>query len=295
MPDTIRFHSQGATLLGRLWLPAGPGPHPAVVVTGSWLTVKEQMPAQYAPRLAEAGLAALTFDFGGFGESGGALREVESPRRKSEDMRHAVAFLRGHPAVARERIGALAVCASAGYLGDAMVGEPGLKSAVMVAPWLHDAALVRELYGGEATVQQRIEHARAAREAYARTGEVAYVPAASNSDPAAAMYWPGDALDYYLNPRRGALPQWGGRFATMAWDEWLNYDPHPSAARLQAPLCIVTSEHSATPAGARRYAAALRAPHDGQWIAGTQFDFYDNPATVEPALQIAVEHFKATL
>ncbi|GAB3894842.1 hypothetical protein GCM10029964_073870 [Kibdelosporangium lantanae] len=44
----------------------------AVVVTGSWLTVKEQMPDLYAARLAARGFLAVTFDFAGFGASGGA-------------------------------------------------------------------------------------------------------------------------------------------------------------------------------------------------------------------------------
>ncbi len=97
MPDKTEFFSQGARLRAEVWRPAR-SPAPAVIVTGSWTTVKEQMPAKYAPLLADAGFVAMTFDFGGFGESEGGPREVESPRRKSEDIRNAVAFLRTMPA-----------------------------------------------------------------------------------------------------------------------------------------------------------------------------------------------------
>jgi hypothetical protein len=38
---------------------------PAVIVTGSWLTVKEQMPETYALRLVERGYTVFTFDFTG--------------------------------------------------------------------------------------------------------------------------------------------------------------------------------------------------------------------------------------
>jgi hypothetical protein len=55
---------------------------PAIVVTGSWLTVKEQMPELYATRLAERGYTAFTFDFSGFGESAGEPRQTEIPERK---------------------------------------------------------------------------------------------------------------------------------------------------------------------------------------------------------------------
>jgi fermentation-respiration switch protein FrsA (DUF1100 family) len=45
-----------------------------VVVTGSWLNVKEQMALVYARALAERGFTAFTYDFSGWGASGGALR-----------------------------------------------------------------------------------------------------------------------------------------------------------------------------------------------------------------------------
>lgn len=165
----------------------------------------------------------------------------------------------------------------------------------MVAPWLHDAAIVREVYGGEEKVKERLARARIARETYARTGEVEYVKAASNSDPSAAMYWPGDALDYYLNPERGNVPEWGGRFALMAWEEWLTFDPISIASRVRAPLRIVTSDQSATPGGARKFEAGLGGEHDSVWIEGNQFAFYDDPETVDAAVHHAVEHFRSTL
>jgi hypothetical protein len=134
-----------------------------------------------------------------------------------------------------------------------------------------------------------------ARERYVTTGEVEYITAASNSDPTAAMYWEGDALDYYLNPRRGAIPQWGGRFALMAWQEWLEFDPIVLADRVTTPLCIVTSEHSATPGGARQYAGRVRGSCEEVWTSGTQFDFYDDAATVRFAAVQAAAHFQRTL
>lgn len=294
MPEPVSFYSQGARLTGALWAPPRKV-SAAIIVTGSWLTVKEQMPLNYATRLADAGFAVLTFDFHGFGASEGAPREVESPPGKAEDLRNAAAFLRTHPAIDRDRIGALAICASSGYLATAMVGQSHFQSAVMVAPWLHDAAIVHQIYGGEPGVQDRLAQATAARETYARTGDVQYVPAASNSDSRAAMYWPGDALDYYLNPKRGAIPQWGARFALMAWQEWLQFDPMPLAEKLTVPTRIVTGEQSATPGGATQFAGRLRAAHDVIWMQGTQFDFYDNPETVNLAAEHAMKHFRSTL
>ena len=93
--EPITFNSQGSRLTGTVYTPQNASVRrPAIVVTGSWLTVKEQMPSNYAPLLAEQGLLAMTFDFRGFGESEGEPREVESAKSKAEDLRNAIAYLR---------------------------------------------------------------------------------------------------------------------------------------------------------------------------------------------------------
>jgi len=52
--DTVNFQSEGETLIGNLFLPNSSTPGeklPAVIVGGSWITVKEQMSKLYAERL----------------------------------------------------------------------------------------------------------------------------------------------------------------------------------------------------------------------------------------------------
>ena len=49
----VEFNSHGKKLFGNLYLPDtynGKSKLPAVVVTGAWTTVKEQMPKDYAGR-----------------------------------------------------------------------------------------------------------------------------------------------------------------------------------------------------------------------------------------------------
>ncbi len=295
-PNRVHFTSEGVPMVGDLYLPAGyraGDKLPAVVVTGSWTTVKEQMAGAYARRLAEQGYAALAFDFRFFGESGGEPRQLESPAAKTRDILSAVTFLESVPAVHRGRIGALAVCASAGYMADAVAQDRRLRAYVAVAPWLHDAELVEAIYGGEAGVQRRLQATDEA-EAQARRGEgVRYVPAVSTTDASAAMF---GQLDYYLNPRRGAIPAWDNRFAVQSWREWLIYSPMPSAARIRVPVLLVHSEQAAVPAGARKWFGQVSAPKKMLWLDGaTQFDFYDQPAQMEAAIRAAVAHFAASL
>jgi len=91
-------------------------PQPAVIVTGSWLTVKEQMPDLYAAALARLGYTAFTFDFTGFGATGGAPRQVEAATRKIADITAAASAVRSLSFVRPGGLGHLAVCASAQYV-----------------------------------------------------------------------------------------------------------------------------------------------------------------------------------
>ncbi len=210
--DAVTFPSEDAELRGVLHLPHGPtaaGPAPGVVVTGSWTTVKEQMAGRYARRLAEEGFATVAFDHRGFGESGGYPRDLESPAVKAADIHAAVTFLADHPDVDGDRLGALGVCASAGYTVLNAAGDARVRSIALVAPWLHDADLVRGLYGGEEGVAARITAGARARRRFTETGEVDYVDAvatAAADDPgaSAAMVGPFDS------PRGTTTPTPGG-------------------------------------------------------------------------------------
>jgi dienelactone hydrolase len=91
------------------------------------MTIKEQMPAIYAQKLADRGFAAFAFDFRSWGESGGKLRNFESPTVKIADIKSAVSFLQTVDAVDSNRIAGLGICASAGYMAVATAEDPRIK------------------------------------------------------------------------------------------------------------------------------------------------------------------------
>lgn len=290
----VRFDNDaGETLVGDLHRPVGAaGDLPALVVTGSWLTVKEQMAGLYARRLAAEGVVTLAFDFAGFGQSQGQPREVEHPGRKAADIHAAVGFLTSVRGVDAERIGGLGVCASAGYQALNAVGDDRVRALGLVAPWLHDPQLVEDVYGGPEGVADLRAQAETARRRYEEDGTVEYVPAISPDDPAAAMTGP---FDYYLDPDRGAIPEWGARFATMAWTDWLGFDAVSLAADVHQPVAMIHGHDGAVPDGATAFFERLPDPAGLTWIDGGQLDFYDQPAQVDQSVQLMVEHFRTAL
>lgn len=295
--NRVSFNSEGIELVGHLYLPSSyqPGEQlPAVIVSGSWTTVKEQMAGEYAQQLAEQGYAALAFDSRSFGESGGELRSFESPTAKVTDLRNAISFLETVDAVDGDRIAGLGICAGAGYVTTTAAQDDRLKAVVTIAPWLHSPEIVNAVYGGEETVAQMIQTGRQAAKQFAQTGEAEYLLATSNSDDSAVMF---GEIDYYQNPDRGAIPEWANQFAVATWAEWLTFNPMANAAQVDVPTLFIHSENGAIPDGARQFFAAM--PTDDKemvWLNDyNQFDFYDQPEAIGAAIALVTQHFNSIL
>ncbi|MEM9614700.1 MAG: alpha/beta fold hydrolase [Actinomycetota bacterium] len=287
------FDADGDTLVADLFRPiSAVDGAPIVVVTGSWTTSKEQQADFYARRLAAQGITTLTFDFRGFGQSEGDPRDWENPSRKVADIHAAVGFARTLDGIDPDRIGALGVCASAGYQAVNAADDDRVRSIGMVAPWLHNTDLVAPYYGGPDGVAERIELSKQAEASWRSTGEVAMIPAISETDESAAMFGP---FDYYLDPTRGHIPEWDKRIATMSWQPWLEFNPITSAPAIDVPVQMVHSRDGAVPDGAQAFYDGLAGPKSLIWTEGGQLDFYDRPPQVAVAVPAIVDHFRATL
>src|SRR5688572_13906538 len=274
----VHFPSEGLMLTCDLYLPEGFDKnkrYDGVLVTGSWITVKEQMAGLYAQKLAQQGFVALAFDFRFYGESEGEPRNYESPENKIKDWKNAITWLSSLPYINGSNILGLGICASAQYLSRVALEDKRLRRIALVAPWFHNAAIVREVYGGEEGVKARIEAGKKAKREFVDTGKSASVIASSDTDTSAAMYGP---FTYYLDKNRGKIPAWDNQFAVMSWPEWLEYDAIRIADKLETPTLLVHSEEAAIPHGAKQFYNNLKsAEKNFVWTNGNQFDFYDGP------------------
>lgn len=283
------FFSGGVPLAGRMHRDPGAGldRQPAVLVTGSWLTVKEQMPDRYAAAPAERGYTALTFDFAGFGESGGEPRQLESPTRKMADLAAAASYARSLSLVTAGPPALLAVCASAQYGLAAAAGGLELAAFCSVAGWFHDLPTATPLFGGPDGVTERLDRADAALARYRSDGEVVTVPAYDPDDERAGMPMP---LPYYAEADRGHVPAWRNEMAEMSWRPWLTFDGVAAAGTATVPAHFVHGDGAVLPDNVRSIAARMGA--GTTWLDGDQVDFYDRPAQVDAAVEAADAHFR---
>lgn len=93
-------------------------------------------------------------------------------------------------------------------------------------------------------------------------------------------------IDYYLNPQRGAIPQWDNKFAVMSWAEWLTFKPMSQAKNINVPTLFVHSQKAAISNGARQFFNDIPSKNKSfVWLDNrTQFDFYDQEGTVNQAV-----------
>ncbi|MFD2354915.1 alpha/beta hydrolase [Nonomuraea ferruginea] len=129
----IEFAADGVPLVGELRVPDSTEPCPALVLTGPFTGVRDQVTGLYAERLAARGFVTLAFDHRNWGESGGEPRCHEDPQGKLHDLRAAVSFLRSRPEADGERIGAVGICLGGGYALKFAAFDPRVKAFAGIA------------------------------------------------------------------------------------------------------------------------------------------------------------------
>lgn len=301
--EKINFKSEGLNIVGNLFYPSNyesGKSYPAIIVAGSWTTVKEQMAGLYAEKLAKNGFITLAFDFRNYGESEGEPRFWENPTMKVEDIKNAVSYLQSLPEVDNNKIGTFAVCAGSMYTLMAAANDSRIKAVVTAASWLQDAEAVKLFYGGEEGVNAKIKAAQDAKQTFARDGFVEYIETISTSNPKAAMYGP---FDYYLNPERGAVKEWSNdKFAVMSWEDWLTLDPMPYASKLKAATLMIHSDACVLPQYTKNFYNKIGTENKELiWLETEldspmqQFNFYDQDYEVNLAIDRAAKWYQEKL
>jgi dipeptidyl aminopeptidase/acylaminoacyl peptidase len=161
----VVFTCEGAQLAGTIYLPAGPGPYPGVVwVHGAGEAARLGWGGELVPGLVRAGLAVLSYDKRGVGQSEGRCCPGDQGHFNllTADVEGAVRVLRAQNAVNPEKIG-LVGASQAGWIApraanDTHAAFVALASAPTVSE--RTANLYERLASGEKGSLSREEISR---------------------------------------------------------------------------------------------------------------------------------------
>ncbi|MBB2910085.1 hypothetical protein FHS43_001331 [Streptosporangium becharense] len=291
MSEKVEFTADGITLVGDLRIPASPGPHPALVLTGPFTGTRDQVTGRYAALLTGSGYVTLAFDHRNWGESGGEPRNHEDPQGKLNDLRAAVSLLRSRPEVDGDRIGAVGIGLGGGYALKFAAFDPRVRAFAGVAgsynnPYDTRAGMSPDGY------RDALVSLTAALERQDRGGPVEYLPAVAEEGEAAM---PGDEPFAYYGTSRGASALWRNEVTRASIRELLTVDTMTGADFLSPkPGLIVHGvvDRLCSPEGAELAYRRMDEPKRLLWLdTRRHIDLYDT----EPHVTRAVEAVAAFL
>lgn len=284
-PQEVGFTSGGLRLAGHLRVPDGTAPRAAVVLTGPFTGVKEQVTGTYAAGLARAGYVTLAFDHRNFGASEGEPRQHEDAAGKLADLRDAVSYLAGLPEVDADRVAVCGICLGTAYALKFAAFDPRVRALALVAGAYNDPREMRRGMGPDGYREQLARYATVAQSEYAGA-DTEYLPAVAPAGEPAAM--PGqEPFDYY-GTDRATSPGWRNRVTALSIRELITLDAASAVDFLApTPLLVVHGETDGycSPEAARALHERAGEPKELAWLpTSNHIDLYDNAAFVGPAV-----------
>ena len=195
----------GITLAADMYTPKNAvGKLPAIAVSGPFGAVKEQSSGLYAQEMAERGFLTIAFDPSFTGESGGNVRDVNSPDINVEDFQAAVDFLSVQDNVDPERIGIIGICGWGGMALQTAAIDTRIKATVTST--MYDMSRVTGNGYFDANDNEEARHKMRVALNKQRTADFkagSYVKAGGVVDPLPedAPQFVNDYYAYYKTPR----------------------------------------------------------------------------------------------
>src|SRR5438128_2648575 len=138
---TVRIPTaSGDELEAWLYLPEGPGPHPAVVMAHGIGAIKAGALGRFAERFRREGFAAVVFDYRQWGGSDGEPREVLSFPRQRDDYRTVIGWAAAHPDIDARRVFAWGTSFSGMYIVELAASDSRLAAAIGQSPLVDGCA-----------------------------------------------------------------------------------------------------------------------------------------------------------
>jgi pimeloyl-ACP methyl ester carboxylesterase len=252
-PETVTFTSGRSEVTGHLYRPDAADTPPVVVMAHGFAARQNWGLPPFAERFAERGIAALTFDYRGFGESGGGPRRVVSAEKQRADYRSAMDFVRGRDDLDADALALWGMSYSGGHV-IALAANEDVEAAVATVPFtdgLHVAAHAIQHGGVDYLRGMTVGLAKDARQILLRRDPhtLRVVPDPEN-DAFAVLATPGSRTGY-----ESMIPEadedWPNRTAARVLFEIPFNRPVTAAAEVDVPVFVLeATDDQIVPQGA---------------------------------------------
>jgi fermentation-respiration switch protein FrsA (DUF1100 family) len=271
----VEFAAEGDVILrGWLFVPDGPGPHPAITMAHGFAGVKEHGLDRFARLFADAGFVVLVHDHRGFGASNGAPRYDIDPWVQIADWRRAISFLESQPFVDADRIGLWGSSYAGGHAIVLGATDRRLRAVVAQVPTI--SGYQQSLRRVPPDLVPALENAFADDERQQFRGAPPATQAVVSADRTVqASYYAPDAVAFYNQPVDEGV--WDNVVTVRSTRAARMYEPGTWIARVSpTPLLMVVGLHDTitlTDLALGAYEAALQ-PKKLVTIDGGHFDPY---------------------
>ncbi|MBG0831522.1 alpha/beta fold hydrolase [Planomonospora sp. ID67723] len=274
MRTKVSFTADGVRCAGYLYLPADHGPVPCVVLCHGFSGTMDRL-SDYAERFVAAGLAALVFDYRGFGESGGEPRQVPDIDGQLVDVRAAVAFARAHERIDPDRVMLWGNSLGGAHAITVAADDPRITAVVAQIPFNGFPKKVEDRSTGETL---RLLGAIVWDSLRGKVGmRPHYIPMVGRPGELAVTATP-EADQHIQTLTGGGQTLWRNSVAPRGLLQMMRYRPAGSAARLACPLLVcVAAEDRETPLETTRVLADRAPRGELRVYPGTHFTFYTDP------------------
>ena len=273
--------------------------YPALVVSHPGGGVKEQTAGTYAKKLAEHGFITIAYDASFQGESGGEPRQLENPHIRTEDISAVIDYLTTLDFIDKKRIGAMGICAGAGYTANAAINDRRIK-AVGAVSMVNIGQMFRNGWDNNVKDSETIPYIQAgsdARTSDASGTPIATVPLAPLHEADAPNEELRQAWEYYHTDRAAYCTAPG--FATArSLTQIITYDAfHKAEAFFTQPLqTIVGSEAGSKWMSDDLMAKVASTDKNMHIIKGANhMSLYDGEKEINEAIGVLAPFFKAKM
>jgi dienelactone hydrolase len=265
----VTFDSAGDSCAAWLYRPAQASA--CVVLAHGWTGVREQRLDAYAERFAEAGLAALVFDYRHFGSSEGQPRGLLDIGSQHADWRAAVDFARALDGIDPARIALWGSSFSGGHVIATAARDHRVAAVIAQVPFVDGLANLRRL-GRAHALRLTIEGMRDQLGALAGR-EPHMIASVGPPGSTAVMNTPDAEPGFYaLNPEGLSWPNEAAARITLRVG---SYRPIRMAAQVSCPILFAIADQDEITPPDLAAAAASRAPQaEVRHYQGGHFDPY---------------------